>query len=267
MGKRYMSDVNFQSLLDIVKPKIVKIENINSRLTMLEEYSKYAPAKAIANWSYTLDEANGTVTLQQYTGSETDVTVYGRYLINGEIYDTKLSCPNAFRGKIAIKTITFNEGVDTSECVDMINMFSGCTSLTTINGLENLDTSKVTSMYSMFKKCTSLVSLDISSFDVSNVTTMYAMFRNCNKLTSLDLHTWNTSKVGSTGSMFQDCSLLASLDLRNWDISKVITMSQMFYNCTNLKEIKATRGKWVIPSSCGTTKMFDGCGVSSVTLV
>ena len=29
----------------------------------------------------------------------------------------------------------------------------------------------------------------------------------------------------------------------------------------------ATRGKWVIPSSCGTTKMFDGCGVSSVTLV
>ena len=267
MTKKYLGDVSLPSFMNRILSNVPSKEISDSECKKTWKYLGIiaSPTEAIANWSYALDEANGTVTLQQYTGSETDVTVYGAYLINNKKYYTKLSCSSAFKDKTAIKTITFNEGVDTSECTDMDHMFNGCNSLTTINGLENLDTSKVTNMQYMFADCTSLTSLDIHTWNTSNVTNMNQMFRSCKTLTSLDLTSFNVSNVTSMYQMFYNCNKLTSLDLRNWDISKVTNMNQMFSHCYDLKEIKVTNGKWVIPIGCYTPNMFKACGVSSVT--
>ena len=174
-----------------------------------------APNGALSNWSYTLDDVNNTVTLNRYIGSETDVIVYGRYQLNGKTYDTKMgSNPSRgntnymFSDKKLIKTITFNEAIDTS---NVTNMFWNCKALTTINGLEYFDTSNVTSMSSMFYSCAKLTSLDLSGWNTSNVTDMNTMFMQCNVLTEIKVTTgkWNIQSGCETIRMFENCGVSA----------------------------------------------------------
>ena len=259
-----------------------------------------APDGELSNWSYTLDETNGTVTLNYYTGSATDVTVYALYQLNNNIYNTKIASNDSnvqsnymFADNTTITSIIFNKGIDTSNMTSMSYMFYGCTALTTINGLEHFDTSNVTFMKCVFYNCTALRSLDLSNFNTSNVTNMYCMFYGCIALTSLDVSGWNTSKVTNMYCMFYRCislttldvsgfdtsnvtnmagifsfcKALITLDVSGWDTSKVTDMSGIFQNCIALTEIKVTTDKWVIASGCTTTDMFTNCGVSEVTRI
>ena len=154
---------------------------------------------------------------------------------------------------------------NTSNVHIMSDMFSGCSNLTSLD-VSNFDTSKVTNMSDMFYNCNSLTSIDVSNFDTSKVTTMSGMFSDCSSLISLDLTNFDTSKVTSMNSMFDSCSNLTSLDLTNFDTSKVTGMNAMFFNCLKMQIIKVS-SKWVIGSGCITINMFNGCGVSSVTVV
>ena len=275
MGKRYASKTTLQSLMGVFKTKFDVLKKFDETLlNSLEDkvYGTCAPDGEAAKWSYTLDEDNHSIVLQQYTGSDTSVIVYSNYFIDGKKYLTKIGSNDTnntssymFTNNTNITSITFNEGVDTSNNTNISYMFNECNSLTTINGLENLNTSKVTTMYRMFRNCNKLTSLDLHTWNTSNVTYMDQMFQFCSSLTSLDLSSFDVSNIDNMRMMFHDCSSLTSLDLRNWDISKCTDMNYIFNACTNLKEIKATNGKWVIPSGCSTTGMFGGCGVSSVT--
>ncbi len=154
---------------------------------------------------------------------------------------------------------------NTISVTSMNSMFNNCTALTSLD-VRNFDTSKVTDMSSMFSDYNG-TSLDVSNFNTSNVTNMSYMFYNCIGLTSLDLSYFDTSKVTNMKSMFFNCSALTSLDVSNFNTSNVTNMSTMFMYCSALKTIKATSGKWVINSGCDTTKMFEGCGCSSVTYI
>ncbi len=154
---------------------------------------------------------------------------------------------------------------NTISVTSMNSMFNNCTALTSLD-VRNFDTSKVTDMSSMFSDYNG-TSLDVSNFNTSNVTNMSYMFYNCIGLTSLDLSYFDTRKVTDMKSMFFNCSALTSLDVSNFNTSNVTNMSTMFMYCSALKTIKATSGKWVINSGCDTTKMFEGCGCSSVTYI
>lgn len=271
-----------------------------------EETDPYetAPASAYSNWNYTLDDTNNIITLNYYTGSETDVIVYANYVIGGKTYKTQMrDCIKYFGSDRPymfnatddgqpkcknIKSIKFSKGIDTSNVTDMNGMFEACSSLISLD-ISGFDTSNVTNMGEMFRECSSLTSLDVSSFDTSNVTDMNAMFMGC-AFTSLDLSNFNTSKVTNTSSMFQwctsltnldlssfdtsnvtnmgamfiSCSSLTSLDLSNFDTHNVTNMNQMFNHCSNLKTIYATEGKWD-ESQASKYNMFSECGTSSVT--
>ena len=210
-----------------------------------------APDGAASNWSYTLDEDAGTITLNQYTGSEIDVTIYGKYLVNGKVYNTKIgSNPNAsnyspymFNGSgygstntncKNIQTITFKEGVDTSECTNMSFMFYNCQSLNLINFTSTI----VTTMKQMSYEDSKLPLLDTSNFDTSNVTNMYGIFYNCTSLTQINgLEYFNTSKVTDMDDMFEYCTSLIELDLRSFDTSNVTSMYKMFSYCLKLTTI------------------------------
>lgn len=210
----------------------------------------------LTNWKYILDEANNTVILQYYIGSETDVIVYAKYEKDGVTYNTRISNgPSPSTGVSAkymfnasghtpcryIESITFNKGIDMTGVYYMTRMFYNCTNLKIIEGLSNLDTSNVHNMGNMFYQCGALSSLDLSIWDVSNVENVAAMFMNCVNLISVNLSNWNTSKI--------------------------VSMANIFNGCKKLTEIKVSRDKWIISSGCSTTKMFYNCGVDHVTYV
>lgn len=245
---------------------------------------EFAPADAINNWDYSLDDANKLVTLNGYTGSETDVIVYENYVINGETYKAKFKddASSMFEYKKSIKSIKFSPNFDTSNVTSMRDIFCDCFNITSIDlsyfnssnvtnmdgmfkrckllttlDLSNFDTSSVTSMREMFLACSSLTSLNLDNFNTSNVTDMYDMFYYCRSLTSLDLSSFDTSNVKSMDSMFSECNSLIFLDLNGFDTSNVEIMRYMFSNMSSLTSLDI--GNFNTSKVTWIDYMFFGC--------
>lgn len=191
------------------------------------------------DWDYVLDETNNIITLKHYTGSDIYVTVYSHYKINDKIYKTEITGKSLFEGKSYIKTITFNDDLDTSNVTDMSSMFNACYDLTVID-FNNFNTSNVKNMESMFEMCTSIKDIYIGNFDTSNVTNM--------------------------GMMFYNCKGFTSLDLTNFDTSNVTSMHHMFCGCKVLESIYVDSDKWVT-TNADTRYMFLDCGTETVTYI
>ena len=211
-----------------------------------------APADAISNWNYTLDDDNSIIILNYYKGYETDVIVYANYKIDGKTYKTQIASNPSSATRSAY----------------MFNGYSqrGCQNIKSIKFSDSIDTSNVTRMNNMFYSCYLLASLDISNFNTSNVTDMCDMFNGCSSLTQHDLSNFDTSNVTDMTQMFYNNNSLTQLDLSNFDTSNVTSMDRMFASCSKLKSIYVTEGKWST-SQATTTSMFAKCGTSSVTYV
>ena len=102
---------------------------------------------------------------------------------------------------------------DISKVQKMTNMFNGCKNVKTIKFNDDIDTSNVHDMSYMFANCFSLESLDLSKFNTSSVLTMRSMFENCISLVSLDTSNFITNQVQDFSRMFYNASSLISLDL------------------------------------------------------
>lgn len=197
----------------------------------VDKYIEIAPGNEIDKWQYQIDEASNKVYLVKYIGTDSDVIVYGKYNINGRIYNADISTTDRnyygpfYYNKTVVKTVKFNYGV---YCDSLYNTFYSCNNITNIDFTE-FDTSNVTSMLNTFYGCNSLTTLDVSNFDTSKVTNMQNMFGNCKSLTTLDVRKFDTSKVTNMVSMFNYCSKLTTLDLSSFDTSKVTDMNNMFY--------------------------------------
>ena len=197
--------------------------------------------------AYTIVDEN-TSTLYVYTAAD-------EFVFNAD-------CDNMFY-QLFVKTINFNNCINTSNVTSMSGMFKECLSLQSLD-LSCFNTSNVTSMNAMFYYCQFLKSLDLSSFNTSQVTDMCDMFYRCQELKSLDFSKFNTSNVidmhqmfykcedleslvlgnnfttrnvKNMADMFQSCETLTSLDLSNFNTSKVTDMSGMFKACINLNTI------------------------------
>lgn len=228
---------------------------VEIRLETEKEANLYetAPASAYSNWNYTLDNTNNIITLNYYTGTETDVIVYANYEVDGKLYKTQIKSNDA----------------SGSYPYNVAYMFNGyakanCKNIKTIIFSKEIDTSNVTSMYAMFMTCSNLINVDLSGFDTSNVTNMCGMFSQCYALTSVDVSSFDTSSVTNMNSLFNQCRSLTSLDLSSFDTSQVTDMMSMFNTCSKLETIYATEGKWST-SKAKNTNMFTSCGTSSVT--
>lgn len=232
-----------------------------------------APAEAYSSWNYTLDDENNIITLNYYTGSETDVIVYENYPVEDKTYKTRIasnvsgataSTPYMFNGYAQtncqnIETIVFAPNIDTSNVTDMSHMFRKCTSLTSLD-VSNLDTSNVTNMTYMFAgemNKNSIASLDLSGWDVSKVRDMSCMFYYCNDLIDLNLSGWDTSSVTNMRYMFEHLSYITSLDLSHFNTSNVTDMTNMFGNCYRITSINV--GSFDTSKVKGMGGMFYGC--------
>ena len=215
---------------------------VNLRAISNEEMYNTAPSSAYANWNYTLDDANNTITLNYYTGSKKDVIVYNNYEVNGKLYKTKIASNPShktsgymFAGKSNIGTIKFGNHIDTSSTTDMSCMFYGCSGLFDLD-VSNLDTSKVTNMYQMFYNCASITKFDLLNWDTSNVTNMSSMFEGCSSLT-LIVSYMDTSKVTTMERMFMGCMSYTSMDLSYFKTGNVRNMFRMFKDCISLRYV------------------------------
>ncbi len=170
-----------------------------------------------------------------------------------------------FSRNMELENIIGLKNLNTSNVTDMSGMFCDCRKLKSLD-LSNFDTSNVTNMNSMFRSCGSwgdLKVLDLSSFDTSKVTDMEWMFAGCSTVTDIKLSSFITKNVEIMSFMFRYCSL-EKLDLSSFDTSRVTDMTEMFFCSSGLTEILVNSSTWNV-EGVETSRMFMGCGVSSVT--
>lgn len=141
-----------------------------------------------------------------------------------------------FSGFECVKSINFNNAVDSSRVTDMSYLFSNCVKLTSLD-LEQLDTSNVTDMFAMFYGCESLPSINVTGFDTSRVENMGYMFSGCKGISTLNVREIDTSHVLNMKCMFSGCKGITSLNLNSFDTSAIaqeMDMEDMFAGCDNL---------------------------------
>ena len=198
-----------------------------------------------AAWLNDWDDGTPTVSddfviLSKYThqpASENpseNLFIPAKVIIGSKEYTVKLSenSSSMFSGHTEIKTISFNEGVDTSAVESMESMFYRCENLTSVD-LTNINTSMVTNMKKMFYGCKNLTGIDFTNINTSEVTDMSELFLGCEKLTSVDLTSNNTGKVTDMKGIFNGCKNLTSLDISDISTNNVKNMSYMFNGCQN----------------------------------
>jgi len=186
--------------------------------------------------------------LKRYNGTNTEVNVYGSYVVNGTSYSAKLTpcldtylfgshkvCLGTFNdntdikyvnflGKVTVQTITYSTGKaqGSNSYGGADGMFAKCTSLKMVTGLENVYDTDWTGM---FLGCTSLtVASDIPEF------------------------------VELASRMYENCTSLGSLP-KIAESSSLVEMTQMFSGCTNIKS-----GSFSIPASVKSVDgLFENC--------
>ena len=195
------------------------------------------------DFDLTQDDTNHKVILNSYTGSAVTLSIPATVNINSTTYKVTLcNAPFRFMNTNAgvynttTKTITFEQGIDTSNINDMHNMFENCTALESVD-MSGFNTSNVTDMSYMFKGCSSLTNPGVTSFNTANVTNMNSMFNGCSSLTSLNLNNFTTTSVLSTASMFEGCTSLTSLNLSNFNLSALASYNKTLDGCTSLQTI------------------------------
>ena len=132
----------------------------------------------------------------------------------------------------------------------------------TINFNNSINTSNTTSMREMFYYCKNLQSLDLSSFNTSNVTTMYQMFYNCDALATVNLSSFNTGIVTKMKDMFAYCKNLQTLDLTGFSFTASgLTVESMFQStgetsgATTPIAIKVTQEGYGFLTAAGNTSI------------
>ena len=228
-----------------------------------EDLYAVAPANAQLDWVYKLNETDGTITLNYYIGSKTNVIVYSSYELNGKRYQTKIGnygdnkSGYMFSYKNRVTSVKFGDNIDFSDTTNMCRMFPNCTYLTDIDFGNNFDTSHVTDMSYMFINCEKLPKLDVSGFNTSNVTNMKEMFYGCKVLPSLDLSNFDTSSVTNMSQMFSFCESLGELDISSFNTSNVTNMYGMFQMCLKLSSLDLSNFDTSNVTNMGS--MFENC--------
>ena len=240
--------------------------------------------EANKDWDYYINDDNKTVTIYEYKGSATNVTIpstLGGKKVTEIYYGTfnnsnvksivipatfTIISEGAFQDCTNLTSVTIPSSVKTIEEY----AFSGCSRLKTIalpSGLTKLgsgafyDCSALTSVNipsgikvieeSTFYDCSSLssISLPASITSIGN----YA-FHGCGRLTSITL----PSKVRNIGEgAFWECSKLSSVTIKGSD---VVIGQSAFYYCKILKTVSISGSVTKVSDNA-----FDSTDISSIT--
>lgn len=248
----------------------------------------------LSGWDYEIKPLScdgDYIFLNQYTGTDPDVTVYGKAYVNGTQYPvcinvsfvnenapyitgmnlsqsivnltfesvdgTKVRSARSdrlddfFRGMRNLETVHFG-GNFQGNVAQAGNMFLNCEKLESVD-IETLDFGYASIYRDMFKGCSALKKVTINCPNGSNFA---EMFYGCSSLTDVTM-TGSTGKNMSVWHMFEDCTSLKNVDLSGMDFSKTSNFEDMFKNCQSLKVIDMSAFDF---SSANTLDgMFSNC--------
>lgn len=251
------TDINTGEYTDFGKPDNIYGGNGNFRyltfetpLWDIDKTEQIEIGTDIDNWSFDFDPTNKTVELIKYKGTDSNVTVYGKYKIepgnySGQVVPEEVTCQT--------KISTCLSGLETTE-VDGVSkysyMFAGNTNVKSITFKEGIDTSETYSMGYMFQKCSNLTKLDIGNLDTTHTYKFISMFAGLPNVNNglLDLRNFDTSNANDMMAMFYGANI-EYVDLSSFDTSKVTDYANMFRDTQNLKEVKVSSSKWTINPS------------------
>lgn len=178
-----------------------------------------------ANWSYAI--SGNTICLNDYIGTDTEVTVNDYYYINNVKYKTEFPSSAGYRGPFIgnqdITKVTFNgTGMLTDNSVPYL--FYQCRALTTVVGFGG----NFTNMNNTFRYCSVL---DCPITIPASVTSAEYAFYECYKLSTMP-GLPSDSQLQTANSMFYFC-----MELQADSISlpeNLTSMNTMFYYCKKL---------------------------------
>ena len=269
------SELSFQ----LTNGQSIRVKAIGDGVSYSDsEYSEiqayYGTLGDISDWTYTID--GNSVMLNSYVGENTDVTVYGNYEVDGEVYsavipsvttETVAEAVHPFANNTDITSVTFEDGVslynNSAEC-----LFYGCTGLKTITnipyisgdaqsmcyGCSSLEAYptfanfNATSLLSAFEGCTNMV---VENLELpESVTNFQKAFKNCKNIISVGSMT--NAKANAGQGIFHGCTNLVSVG----DLYYTGTLGyDLFNNCTSLKSV----GKILGTKLTKPLRMFSGC--------
>lgn len=164
------------------------------------------------------------------------------YIASGSNYIIKIYSPSG--------VITAPE-----DCVDL---FVGFISVRSINFNNLLNTDNVTRMDGIFGGDKKLTSIDLTSLNLKNVTNLSAAFNGCESLTTIKGLETSTA-LSNISLMFAGCSALTSIDVSKIVTTNVNTISAMFYGCSSLKTLDLSSFNFSFISDDDINTFISGC--------
>lgn len=164
------------------------------------------------------------------------------YIASGSNYIIKIYSPSG--------VITAPE-----DCVDL---FVGFISVRSINFNNLLNTDNVTRMDGIFGGDKKLTSIDLTSLNLKNVTNLSAAFNGCESLTTIKGLETSTA-LSNISLMFAGCSALTSIDVSKIVTTNVDIISAMFYGCSSLKTLDLSSFNFSFISDDDINTFISGC--------
>lgn len=243
----------------------------------------------LTDWTYR--EQNGSVILEKYNGSATDIVVPGR--LDGKPVVLDASKTDLFpltsisltigdaRDKVTLLSDTINAFGTLKNLINgnfsgLSHSFSSIGFLKQMRNVETLDlrgwdVSSIKSFATVFgSQYTSpgwsgpldkLRSVDLSGWDVSGASNFMQMFMNCTSLERIDLSSWADKMTNAETliAMFQNCTSLKEANLAGWNLPNVRMAGSFVAGCTNLETLNLTGWNFVTNGSANLFEMFMDC--------
>ncbi len=252
----------------------------------------------IADWDYTIksDFDGSYICLNQYTGTDLNVTIYGKATVDGTAYPVRIGVTyqenaekmydTAINKSTGIINLSF-ESVDgvkvRSERSDRLDyMFYGMTDLETVSFGGNFD-GRCSQAIAMFAGCNKLKAVDVETVDFGYASVYSSMFSGCSSLETVEIicprgtnysgmfyRCTGLKRVKVSGSdsyggpgamdidyMFEDCTSLINVDMSGLNTSALNNVSSLFLNCGSLEEIDMSQ--FDFSKAISVQSMFEGC--------
>ncbi len=205
------------------------------------------------SWEHEIKEEGGKeyILLKKYTGSDTDLTIYGKATAEGKTcpviiglaYDSGSEKYTSYlNGNTKVKSVKFVSVSGTSVMPEITGkaneMFKGMTALEKVEFNDSFG-GKLTDISGMFEGCTALKTADLTGLDLSECKKAEKTFKGCTGVTSTKLTGVDLKKLTDASEMYSGCSNLTSIDLTeaSWGNGLEDT-AKMFNGAEKLEEIK-----------------------------
>lgn len=142
-----------------------------------------------------------------------------------------------FSDCLVLESITFGDGWDVGEVINMSHMFYRCKALKSLDLSRFSKSSKVLYMDYMFSDCIALTELDVTPLDTSSVIIIDHMFYNMTSVKRLDCSGFDTSHLSNFSYMFGNCTALEEVNVSGFTTAGATNLSYMFRACQSLKSL------------------------------